>query len=180
MVALAPAEAEPAAPHTPRVPRPKLAPGAKRAFVLSYPSQAPATEIIAGAAARGIAIGERYVVTVRASAAREARIKAIAAARAAQPAAEPTVTAGRTTHVETASIQRALVANGNGNGNARIAAHARPSPPRSKPPAAPVATQPLTPAEKLLLETALRELGLERAIQTLHVARERITTLFED
>ena len=131
-------------------------PGSKRAFVLSFPHDTPAGEIVSAAKTKGFQLPTGYVYWVRSDAARKARQggpKAVSRASASVSAS-----AGR-------AGRRA------GGREPQRANDMTTS-----------ATAPLAhrEAEGLLLQTALRVVGIERAIELLKNARERIDRLLQD
>lgn len=144
--------------ETPR-PAVRARPGSKRAFVLSFADDTPAGEIVTAAEAKGFQLPTGYVYWVRSDAARKARRD-----QASQGAG-----AGETGQSSTGSTKRAA---GAGPTTRRPTRGATGRPGRSGTVAEPraqalsSATSSTThrEAEGLLIQTAIRVVGIERAM----------------
>ena len=118
--------------------------GSKKAFVLSFPSDTPARDILAAAQTKGVEMSAGYVYWVRSDATRNGRRGAPAARPAGRPAA---------------AVRSAL-------------------PPAPPAPASPRARG--ADAERLIVDMAIRVVGIERAIAILEAARGKLDRLIAD
>jgi hypothetical protein len=141
-----PAPAKPAA--APAVKRGPSGPraGSKKAFVLSFPGDTPARDILEAASAKGMEMSAGYVYWVRSDATRNGR-KIGTGVIAPAPAKAPSATA-------------------------RYLAAKDPSPSAVK-------TRG-SEAERLIVDTAIRVVGIERAIAILEAARGKLDRLIAD
>lgn len=139
--------AKPAAPSAPapakRGPSGPRA-GSKKAFVLSFPTDTPARDILAAAATKGMEMSAGYVYWVRSDATRNGR-RAAAASAAGRPS-----TPARGTPARPAPLA---------DGGARTRG---------------------SEAERLIVDTAIRVVGIERAIAILEAARSKLDRLIAD
>ena len=119
--------------------------GSKKAFVLSFPSDTPARDILAAAQTKGMEMSAGYVYWVRSDATRNGR----KAAPAARPAGRP-------------------------------AAAVRSAPPPAAANAASSSRARGADAERLIVDTAIRVVGIERAIAILEAARGKLDRLIAD
>lgn len=141
--------AKPAAPAAPAAPA-KRGPsgpraGSKKAFVLSFPTDTPARDILAAASLKGMEMSAGYVYWVRSDATRNGRRAAAASASAAPRPSTPSRGASKPAPIA--------------ESNARTRG---------------------SEAERLIVDTAIRVVGIERAIAILEAARGKLDRLIGD
>jgi hypothetical protein len=126
--------------------------GSKKAFVLSFPNDTPARDILAAASLKGMEMSAGYVYWVRSDATRNGRKAGLL------PVARPTSAPARPAASAPARPGAAASINASAN-----AARTRGS-----------------EAERLIVDTAIRVVGIERAIAILEAARGKLDRLIGD
>ena len=119
--------------------------GSKKAFVLSFPTDTPARDILAAASLKGMEMSAGYVYWVRSDATRNGRRAAAApAGGSVRPTAPARFASGKAASSD---------AGGRNRGSE---------------------------AERLIVDTAIRVVGIERAIAILEAARGKLDRLIAD